>query len=189
MPHFALKDVPEQFGRGATQKDQAVFASLYEQYFPPLYRYTLSRIRNKEQAEDIVQKMFLKVYSIFLESGSITPFTEAYLFASVRNTLTDFFRKKKDITFDVLDQAWHNVADAKQITNQRVEQEDLQSGLQSALKELPPQEQEVLQLKFFGDLATAEIARILDTSEANVRQLQCRGLKRLRTYFATHQTL
>lgn len=189
MPHFVLKDTPKQFGRGTMQGDQAVFSSLYERYFPALYRYTLSRIRNKEQAEDIVQKMFLKLYSIFLESGSVAAFTEAYLFASVRNSLTDFFRKKKDIPFDVLDQAWHNIADTKESADKNREQQDLRSELQSALETLPPQEQEVLQLKFFGDLKTVEIARVLDMSEANVRQLQCRGLKRLRTNLTPHLTL
>jgi RNA polymerase sigma factor (sigma-70 family) len=52
--------------------------------------------------------------------------------------------------------------------------------LEETLRALPPLEGEALRLKFFADRTTREISQILETSEANVRQLQCRGLKRLR---------
>lgn len=132
MQQFAERDIPKQFGHG-TEGDQAAFTSLYQEYFPVLYRYTLSRIRNKEQAEDIVQKVFLKLYSIFLESGRVTAFTEAYLFASVRNTLTDFFRKKKDIPFDTFDRTWQEIPSTSKTPDQEIVQQDTRSALSVAL--------------------------------------------------------
>ncbi|MCL0065974.1 RNA polymerase subunit sigma-70, partial [Dehalococcoidia bacterium] len=44
----------------AQQGDQEAFAQLYESHFEDIYRYVTLRVRNRIEAEDITQEVFLK---------------------------------------------------------------------------------------------------------------------------------
>ena len=59
-------------------------------------------------------------------------------------------------------------------------QRDRLDRLAQALDELTPDRQEVLALRFFGELSNKEVAQVMGRSEAAVKMLVCRALRQLR---------
>ena len=88
---------PKQLMQLAKNGDTEAFGQLYELYFKPVYRYIYLRTKSKEEAEDLSQVVFIKIFK------SIGGFQEqnkqplAYFFTIARNTVIDHWRKKKDI--------------------------------------------------------------------------------------------
>lgn len=159
------------------QVDQA-FEALYAEAYQPLFRYVFSRIRERDLAEDIVQKAFLSLWqAVHKDRRSLT---EPYLYTIARNSLIDYYRKKKEILYAPEDPLWQGIATPAKSPLAEREVAEERGTLEETLRALPPLEGEALRLKFFADRTTREISQILETSEANIRQLQCRGLKRLR---------
>ena len=81
--------------RLAKDGDSEAFGLLYSKYFVPVFRYIYLRLKNKEEAEDLAQTVFLRVYK------SLTRFRDqgkeplAYFFTIARNAIIDYWRKKK----------------------------------------------------------------------------------------------
>lgn|SRR3989344_1215893 len=169
---------PKTLMRLAKEGDSRAFNKLYRLYFTPIFRYIYFRVKIKEVAEDLAQEVFLKVY----RSLAVFKMTEspplAYFFTVARNTVFDYWKKKKDILTDDLES--FKIADkAKnpaEITDIKISGEIMQK----AVKKLTEEQQEVIIMKFISDLPNKEIANLLSKTEETVRQIQCRALKALR---------
>lgn len=177
-----MNDIQDILTR-AKQGDSEAFALLYKEYYVPLYRYIHLRTKNKEQAEDLTQDVFLKIYRTL---GSIDPEATSptgYFYTIARNTLIDFWRKKStgasvsddDLLLQVADESPGAMA-----TSSLKEQSSL---LYECLDELTDEQREVISLRFIQELSTAEIAAQLGKKETAVRQLQVRGLRTLGKIF------
>lgn len=172
---------PRVWMQKAKEGDREAFSNLYELYFTPIFRYIYFRTRNRREAEDLTQTIFLKVYRSlprFQEKG-VPPL--AYFFAIAKNTLIDFWKKRKDLILDDSREATLPAAAAEEHPEKLVEKMEAAQVVHRALPLLTAEQQEVLVLRFINDVATAEIAGMLGKSEEAVRQLQCRALKKLRS--------
>ena len=166
----------------AKEGDSEAFALLYKEYYVPIYRYIHLRTKNKEQAEDLTQDVFLKIYRTL---GSIDPEASSptgYFYTIARNTLIDHWRKKStgtvaddELMLEQADQA-PSALDASSLKEQS-------SLLYECLEELTDEQREVISLRFIQELSTAEIAGQLGKKETAVRQLQVRGLRTLGKIF------
>ncbi len=158
----------------AKQGDTLAFEKVYTHLFLPVYRYILKRVQNKTIAEDLTQTVFLKVYT------SKTPFENkntsplAYFFTIAKNTLFDYWKNHKNCFLPEDD----TLADPQSF-GQTFEQH---SDIVQALEKLDPNQRQILKMKFFEGYTTDEIAQHLNTTTNNIRQIQCRALKKLREY-------
>lgn len=146
-----------------------------------MYRYVYIRLKNKNQAEDITQDIFLKIYRTI---GSINPEASplGYFYTIARNTLIDFWRKKSiDTVSD--DQALMEIRDPLPTAVESANLKEQSVLVRECLKELTPDQREVVTLRFIDDLSTEEIATQLGKKEPAVRQLQVRGLRTLAKIF------
>jgi RNA polymerase sigma-70 factor (ECF subfamily) len=165
----------------AQRGDRAAFAALYALFAERLYRFTRSRVANAQDAEDIVQQVFLKMIEAlprYRQRG--TPFA-AWLFRLARNTVIDHGRTRhptetlephtERATLDAGPEALAMVA-VQMMT------------VESALRGLTPEQQEVIALRFFAGLGPAEIGHVMGKREGSVRALQFRALSALRRELA-----
>lgn len=180
LPRQVLNEAVETAG----DEQEKFFTPFYRQWFVPLYRYVFSRIREQERTEDIVQDVFARMYRVARSEGRNVR-TPAYLFTLARHALIDHWRKKKELLPDDPTDVFLGVRDESDSPLKRMEREESRDRLRRALAALPEREQELLRFKFFAELPNGEIARILEISEANVRQIQSRAVKRLREHFDT----
>src|SRR3954462_2956928 len=79
----------------AARRDPDAFRALYEAFAPRLYRFTLFRVRDPSDAEDLVQRVFVKMIEALprYEQRGL-PFG-AWVFRLARNAIIDFERTRR----------------------------------------------------------------------------------------------
>lgn len=79
-----------------TSENVEFFESLYTLYYEKLYFFAFSYISSKEDAEEIIQDVFLKLWKNQDQFSSITNLT-GYIYTMTRNACLDFLRAKKNV--------------------------------------------------------------------------------------------
>lgn len=163
--------------RLAKSGDQNAFGQIYELYFVPVFRYIFLRVQNKSDAENLAQDVFLKAYKNIdnFQEKNREPLT--LFFTIARNTVIDFWKKKKEILIE----------DERDLMTtedplETIKKSDDWRRIISVLEKLSEDQQEAINLRFISGLSSREISQILKKSEEAIRQLQSRGLRILREY-------
>ena len=167
----------ESLVRRAQQRDEAAFSELYEAYFDKIYRYIALKIGDRVEAEDITQQVFLKaLQSISSFRWKGVPFS-AWLFRIAHNQMVDWLRKQSKRTSVPIDDLPLMSDDDPQKTtelNLDIEQ------LAVATKRLTQAQQEVISLRFAGELSVAEVSQAMGKSPGAVKALQHSAIANLR---------
>jgi RNA polymerase sigma-70 factor (ECF subfamily) len=142
------------------------FRLLFERHSGRVYGFLLARLKDRAQADDVFQNTFLKLHQTRSHYDPAFPFAP-WLFTVCKSVMVDYVRKQKRVLEDDLDEKQLVVPDT--VPNFQID-----------LSDLPPQQQQVIDLRFREDLDFDEIAKRLETSPTNARQLLSRGIKRLR---------
>ncbi|WHH58792.1 RNA polymerase sigma factor [Petroclostridium sp. X23] len=160
-------------------KNFSDFEKMYEEYFPKIYNYIFFRLLNKEQTEDLVSEIFLKVtQKIFSFDASKASFN-TWIFVIAKNTLTDYFRRQKKCVS--LDDSTNSVLITVDFEEQYKEivNED-RKILYKALSQLDDRTRQVLYLKYFGELNNREISKVTGINESTVSTIFVRGKKKMK---------
>lgn len=169
----------ESLVKKVQEGDQNAFAKVYDILIDQVYRYVFYRV-NDEEAEDIVENAFLKVWENIKkyrqEEGKSF---SAWVFRIAHNLVVDHYRAAKDREFDELDL---NMADENREHNpiKTTENTIQQKVLKVALNKLKSPYKEVIIYKFINELSNQEVAEILDKNEGSLRVLQFRALGMLK---------
>jgi RNA polymerase sigma-70 factor (ECF subfamily) len=158
----------------AAQKVSADFKPLYQKWLKPVYRYIYFRVGNEKDAEDLTSQVFLKVYEDLPRYKNRGCFS-AWLFAIARARTIDFYRKKNR---EVPLAEAEPLPDGMDLLSQSARDNDLQQILE-LIRRLPPDEQELLRLRFVAELNYNEIGVLLHRKEDAVRKAVSRVLDRI----------
>jgi RNA polymerase sigma-70 factor, ECF subfamily len=159
----------------AKQGEQAAFGEIYNLFFKKIYRFIYYRVGHKEIAEDLAEEVFLKAFgkiSSVNESGAL----EGWLYQIARNLVIDHYRQKK-LTVPLED--IENTLEYETNVIDIVNLEQQQKVFLKLLKELAPEQQVVIKLKFLEDLENSEIAELLHKNEGAIRVIQHRAIIKL----------
>jgi RNA polymerase sigma-70 factor (ECF subfamily) len=163
---------------GRAKDDPESFAQLYDHYFPQIYRYVASRVRDRELAEDITSEVFFKALrAIGRYRPSGHPFS-AWLYQIAVNAITDHYRSRKRGEDSLEDRA-ELVAEGAAV-DEVVAQRMGIAQIWAAIDALPDQQRTAMTLKYSEDLPLAEIGRIMGKSEGAVKLLVFRGTASVR---------
>jgi len=170
-----------QFVVGAASGSQEAFASLYDIYSDPIYRFVFFRVRTKEDAEDLTQTIFVKAWNAVQRADGDKLAFRSWLYTIARNTVIDHWKKKKEVQVGSdEDDFFERLVDNQKTQDERAISADDAAMLKEQMKTLTAEQQEVLRLRFYDDLTTIEIAQVLKRKEEAVRALQYRALEALR---------
>jgi RNA polymerase sigma-70 factor (family 1) len=153
------------------------FNILFEKYWTKAYSDAYKRLKDADQAKDIVQEVFthiwLKRETLFINN------LPAYLNIAVRNRVFKLIEKQKNICpfFDMLEQMPSNQLNAD---GNLLMQEFLKS-YEALLKSLPPKRQLIFRLYFQEDMLTNEIAQQMGISRKTVQNQLGKGVEKIRT--------
>ena len=151
------------------------FALVYDRYNERIYKYVNYRVRHKETVEDIVSTIFIKAMEgIGSYDAGKGPFA-AWIYRIARNATIDHYRKHVP-TDDI--EAHGDFADDTDIEADLIRNED-RDVVNKHLKKLTPAQQELIKLRIWDELPFAEIAVILEKTEAGCKMAFYRSLKAL----------
>ncbi len=159
--------------------DQDAFALLYKEYYTPIYRFIYFRVKSKEEAEDLAQTVFLKVYATLSDMQGETTAPRAFFFTVARNAIIDHYRKQSYRNHSG-EEAMIDIADDDVRPDEARAISEETDRLKQAISQLTKEQQEVIILKFINELETKEIAQAIGKREDAVRQIQSRAIKALR---------
>src|SRR5438876_2917253 len=164
-----LKEVPMD-----TQQE---FQKFYQENLGLIYRYVYSQVGNREEAEDLTSQIFLKVVSRIDQERSRLSM-QKWLYLIVRSTIADYWRARyrlpKSSLDAMLEAGWEGPAEVDVIVSSSGAEERVERILQA----LPEKYREVLKCRFLLKLSVKATALQIGVSEANVKVLQFRALKR-----------
>lgn len=165
--------------------DEKSFGELVKIYWPQIYGTALRLIREPEQAKDLAQDMFMKLWNNREKLPGVSN-VKSFLYVSARNLVMDHLEKKvlttSNIEYLVDYFQESNTADAQR----KMEFAELEQTLAAAIQSLPGKTKEVFILHRFGGLNHAEIAQKLGISEVSSKTYIVRALKDIRLYLAQH---
>lgn len=140
----------------AATADMDAFEALFREFSPRIRAYLLKMTRDKQAAEDLMQETML---AIWRKAGQFDPErgqASAWIFTIARNIWIDAWRKQRRPAFDPDDPAL--VPAAQPDAPGLMERKQSGAALHEALKTLPPEQVELIELSFFDEASHSTIA-------------------------------
>jgi RNA polymerase sigma-70 factor (ECF subfamily) len=153
-------------------KNELEFNKLYNEYKNLVYAITFSILKNKEDSEDVTQKVFLKIWK--MEKDKLPTENEAsWLYSLTKNETLNFLRNKKQEL---------NIDDLYYINSENKELNDIieQDTYNRIISRLNVQEQEIVSLKILSNLSFKEISQILNIPIGTVQWKYYKALHTLK---------
>ena len=162
--------------------DQVAFTFLLDHYWNEVYGFMLKRTENETDSEDISIETFAKAFDKISTYNNEFQFN-TWLIAIEKNVHIDLLRKKKSTHFieitDQEDQQAYNVADSSPSAEDDLISEQNLSRLLQFIKELKPNYQEVIQMRYFQEMTYQEMAEQIDEPLNNIKIKLLRAKKLL----------
>lgn len=162
------------------ESDHSAYTEIYHRYFYLIFTHAYKKLRDKEQAKDIVQDVFATLW--FKRDFNLPASNLAgYLFTAVRNKIFDLFAhqqvesKYADSLKDYLS-THSSVA-----TDHLVRENQLKAYIEKEIQALPPKMRLIFEMSRKQQLSHKEIAEQLNVSENNVSKQVNNALRVLRT--------
>jgi len=168
------------------QADPGAFEELVRRYRRAVFAYAVASTGSREDAEEVAQDVFVKVYRAAHRFNSQYSFTTwLYKIASntCKNKLRSRRRDRRNVSLDGEDSAIVAVSsDDGPLEAYRRNVEIAQ--VRDAIRALPPRYREVLYLRYVGGLSYKDISHVLDLSLGNVEARIFRGKQKVRQKLA-----
>ncbi len=158
----------------------SAFKQLVQQYQKPLYFHIRNIVLNHDDADDVLQNTFIKVFSnIASFKGESKLYSWIYRIATNESlTFIEQRAKKQGISNEEVQQ--------KAIMNLQAdvyfEGDAIQIKLQKAIATLPHKQQLVFNMKYFDDIKYSEMSEILETSEGALKASYHLAVKKIEAY-------
>lgn len=160
------------------EESQQAFHELFIRYAPRIYSFSYSYFKNKDDAKELVQKVFLKIWDK-RNSIDISQNIRSYIFRITVNTIYDAIRRK-NVEYVFKNYALHSPPNDTEQTLQSVIYNDLQHILNNLVQQLPEQQQLIFKLSRIDGLTNDEISEKLKLSKRTVENHLYRALSFLK---------
>jgi RNA polymerase sigma-70 factor (ECF subfamily) len=164
-------------GTAVTKPEKAMIGTLYEEYYERIVRYIFVRINDQSEAENLGGDVFLKALQSLDSYRGRSEQMRGWLFKIAHNLVVDYFRKmSKRKAVSLNDVEVRDRVSTEEAVEARLEVQ----RLSEALKQLTPAQREVIGLRFFAGLSSAEVGKVMGKSSGAVREMQRAAVETLR---------
>lgn len=175
-----------RLARLALKGDQQAFAELVDLYQDKLYHMAYRMLNNRQEAEDVVQDTFLRVYKNLDRFDESLKFS-TWIYRIATNLCIDRLRKRKpSYSLDAESQEYEGLDGYSMIPsdNRTPESElilsDTQRIIHQAMESLPAKYKTVMKLRYIQDMSLQEVGDILDLPVTTIKTRVHRGREFLR---------
>ena len=155
------------------------FATLVDRYKNMVYTLALKMVTNKEQAEEIAQDTFIKIYNSLNKFKGESKFS-TWIYKITYTTCLDALKKskrEKKVSY-IEDFSEHQTKELESILD-TIDEKERNQVIQNCLQELPQDEAFLLTLYYFDDQSVDEISKVTNNSVSNIKVKLFRTRKKL----------
>lgn len=164
--------------KSVSKGNMVAFGSLYKIYSFRLYRFALGYLKSEEEAEELVQEVFTKIWEKRKELRAECSF-KSFLFTIAFNIIRKHFRTRARLS----DYLQHNNNDrADDFTVEITAYNSLKQYIDQLVDQLPPRRREIFTKSRFDGLSITEIATQLNISHKTVENQITEALRFLRSH-------
>lgn len=192
----ALDPTDEALVRAVLSGDRDRFELLVERYQTRLVNYLYRMVRNLEEAHDLTQEVFIRVYQALDRYDSQYRFS-TWLFRVAQNAAIDVIRKRRiqlvpltrradegsDATVDL------ELPDGQPSALESLQGRELDASIRAAIDTLPWEYRELILLRHYGELAYEEIAEVKAMPLGTVKNKLFRARQMLKQQLLGNQAL
>ena len=176
--HLDDKELLLQFKTEATR--ERAFTSIIKKYQEKLYWHIRRMVVDHEDANDVLQNMFIKVWKNldnFREDSQL--YTWLYRIAT-NESLTFIEQQKKRASVSFSDE--ESTLSNKLQADKDFDGNKLEWKLQLAIQQLPEKQKAVFNLRYFEEMPYQEMSRVLETSEGALKASYHHAVKKIEDY-------
>lgn len=157
--------------------DEKAYTEIFHRYKQKLFQHAYKKIKNREQAEDIVQDIFIKLWQkrAFISTYSLP----SYLHTATRNGILDVI-SHQNVESAYITSLQKFLDRGEAITDHRVRVNMLKKLIDQEISELPDRMREIFEMSRKMHLSHRQIAGSLGISEKTVKSQVNNALKVLR---------
>ena len=164
-----------------SRADENALGELYDRYGRVAYGLALRIVRDRSLAEDAVQEGFLAVWrsagAFLAEQGK----PSTWILTLVHRRAVDIVRREERRRADPLEETDQPTGEA---TDEEAWLRAQRQVVQEALRKLPPEQREAIELAYYGGFTQSELAERLGLPLGTIKSRMFTGLKRLRELLA-----
>jgi len=146
--------------------DRKAFSEIYERYHALLFAYAYHKLLNKQEAQDIVQEVFITLWEN-RETFVLKTFLSGFLYKSVLNKILNIWKHNKIVREHASIQNLSIDIDSYE-TDFLIREKEIAALIEKEIAALPPRTREVYELKYKAYLSTKDVAERLGISENTV---------------------
>jgi len=159
---FKLDKILIELSKG----QESPLEELYNYYYPRLYEFSRSFLKQEQDIDDIVQEVFIRIWQNRKKIKDPATFN-SYIFTITRNLLLNKLRSR--LNNDKLKDEIRKLSIAKEFDNlDLVQYQDLKNRVEEIIKELPERQKEIFVLSRTEGLSHKEIASKLQITTKTV---------------------
>ena len=158
------------------KRDSSWKDEIYRAYHGKVYGYLLSRLHNRQDAEDIAADVFVKVYGKLGSFDESKASLSTWIYTVTRNTLTDHYRTRREFA-----EIPETLGDGYSVEDALCNEETLDQ-LAEALQRLEKRERDIVILHYYSGSSLKDIADSRGIPYGTVKMLHRKALEKLK-YF------
>ncbi len=161
-----------------------VFQELYDKYHLDVFSFLYYMVKNRQQAEDLVQEVYIRVLKSYHRYEGKSS-QKTWLLSIARHVAIDSFRKQrglKQLILHSFDWERQQLEDQAPLPEEIALQHEDTQTLYQCLDKCSMDQRTVLILRYIQSLSITETAETLGWTESKVKTTQHRALKILRNY-------
>ena len=168
---FPIKKDTAYWGRvaQAAVTDERAFTELYEHFFPRVYQYLLKRTCDSTLADELVSDTFLRCFQHLKDYDPERGAFSTWLFRIAQNAMNKRYGSREFTSETAWDETFDPAGPDSETPEQQALSAERSEELRRAIKKLPERQQKILEMTYWLEMKSNEVAEVLGMAPSSVR--------------------
>lgn len=153
----------------AAVTDEGAFTELYDYFFPRVYRYLLGKTKDSALADELVSDTFLRVFKHLKDYDPEKGAFSTWIFRIAFNAMNTRYGSREFTSETAWDEAFDPPAPDSETPEQRALSAERNRELRDAVNQLPERQRKILEMTYWMEMNSGEIAEALGMAPSSVR--------------------